>query len=143
METAEVLSLYIGDGSTPENAYRPAVRDDYDLYGYSDVTALPTGNKPSEPNTFAVVVEAETAVINAIAADPKYHIEWRGEIGVPATQTIDDVMTPAEFAEFETYLKKNGYIASWIAANTDMALTKGDNANMISAAMGVLPHEYP
>jgi hypothetical protein len=70
MTRAQVLTHWIGDGRSPETAFRPAVLDDHPVREWRDVTGSP--QVPTAPNAVVVEVVCEVARLDDIAADPRH-----------------------------------------------------------------------
>ena len=75
-ETAQILTAWtITDG-----ANAPLLPTVYPVAAWVDVTGQPAVFLPVAPNLYAIEVTAETATLDAIAADSDYLILWREEI---------------------------------------------------------------
>ena len=113
MERAEVVTDWIGTGAQ-EDSNRPSLGDAFTLSKWEDITGQPAANIRPDPNAYVVYTEAETAVMDAIAADPN-HVILEGtrevipedEFDIPDTaSTIDEIPTPQEFLRFRRELAK-------------------------------------
>ena len=75
MNTAEVLTQWIGTGTSEDDAYRPSITTDHPTIAkYEDTTGQPSENLTPNPNTFSCRIECDDATLAAIEADNNYYV---------------------------------------------------------------------
>ena len=75
--TADIVTPFIGDGSSEDNANRPQMGDDYAFIKWEDITGTPSASLHPSPNMRAEVTEA---VLSDIESDGTYLVLSSEEI---------------------------------------------------------------
>ena len=78
--TADIITPFIGDGSTEENANRPQLGDDYPFIRWEDITGTPTAQLTPSPNMYVLRAEVTEAVLSSIKSDGTYLVLSSEEI---------------------------------------------------------------
>ena len=82
---ADIITPFIGDGSTEENANRPQLGDDYATLKWEDITGTPSAQLTPSPNMYVLRAEVTEAVLSDIESDGIYHVLSSEEIIEDAT----------------------------------------------------------
>ena len=78
--TADIITPFIGDGSTIENANRPQLGDDYATIRWSDITGTPSAQLAPSPNMYVLRAEVTEAILSDIESDGVYLVLSSEEI---------------------------------------------------------------
>ena len=157
MIVAEILTDWIWFGVTqPENHVR--VGEAYPHESHFDIDGITViidtegvrswstsvqDNHVSEPNQNVTWIRCEQSVIDLIANDGNYMIVWQdSEVGTKDDEdpgAPDGTFSNGEFNQVQNQLSDAGFDQAWLDANTDIALTRRENAEKMKAGMKELP----
>lgn len=133
MMRISVNTPWIGDGASPDTAYRPQITYDYKSVAFSDSTNHPDGF--SDPSVYAIEVDIEHADIGSVAVNSGYYINWD-------ENNRHTVPPDSEFTNLHNYLLTSRFTQSWIdsAIGTSVAgRTRDQITNDLIVAFKALP----
>lgn len=74
MIRAQILTEWIGDGQSPETAFRPRFTDDYPSIKWMDATDRQFPNLPGLPTAIIIDAECNEVQLAEIESNPDYFV---------------------------------------------------------------------